>query len=223
MVQLYVALVGVAPSHQSSRFPVLVLYDVLFFPRIGHHPAFHFSVRDLLAFDLLRLLLGRAADRPPKLSKDVRFDRCLLSDLSVRSGAVRQSLPSTQYGHRMCARFTRPQAEHLFSAVISFKPLPAKKRWRFLRYDVFFLGTALRIPSQISLSEGIRGSSRAGMASAAKGVGRTRKGCDRRCSSGRFRTGRTGRLGVRAGSSVCHKGGSGRARAIAVAWTALDE
>lgn len=89
------------------------------------------------------------------------------------------------------------------------------KRVRFFMYDVFFFGTAFSKPSQMSDSDGIDGSE-TGMASAAKGVGSMRKGCARRCSSGRFRTGRAGPL--RPGSSVCHSGGSGRARAMAMEW-----
>ena len=82
-------------------------------------------------------------------------------------------------------------------------------------YDVFFFGTAFKMPSQMSPNDGSDGSASDGMASAAKGVGRVRNGCERRCNSGRFRTGRTVPLGLMAGSSVCHSGGSGRARAMA--------
>jgi hypothetical protein len=114
----------------------------------------------------------------------------------------------------MWARFILPHAEHLFSDVTSFNALPAMNRWRFLRYDVFFLGTALRMPSHISPKEGSDGSESEGIASAAKGVGSVRKGCERRCSNGRFKTGRTGPLGLMTGSSACHSGGSGRTRAM---------
>lgn len=110
----------------------------------------------------------------------------------------------------MWARFTRPHAEHLFSDVMSLISLPARNRVRFFMYDVFFLGTALRTPSQISPSDGKDGSDSDGMASAANGVD-----CARRCRNGRFRTGRTGPLmPLRPGSSVCHSGGSGRASAM---------
>ena len=113
----------------------------------------------------------------------------------------------------MCMRLTLPHAEHLFKAVTSFRPLPAMNRWRFLRYDVFFFGTALSMPSHISVREGNEGSESDGIASPANGVGsNVRNGCERRWRSGRFRTGRTGPL--RAGSSVCHSGGIGRARAM---------
>ena len=119
---------------------------------------------------------------------------------SVHVASSHHHLPSTQYGHNMCRRLTRPHAEQRFSDVMSLSPLPAMKRWRFLRYDVFFLGTALRMPSQISASEGSAGSDSEGRA--------------RRCSSGAFQSGRTG-AGLRAGSRACHKGGRGRAaRAI---------
>jgi hypothetical protein len=123
-----------------------------------------------------------------------------------------QSLPSTQYGHRRCARFILPHAEHVFNAVTSLSPLPAINRWRFLRYDVFFFGTALSRPSHISDSDGNEGSDSEGIANAANGVGIVRKGCERRCRRGGFRTGRTEPLS--AGKSVCHSGGSGRARAM---------
>jgi hypothetical protein len=123
-----------------------------------------------------------------------------------------RNLPSTQYAHKMCARLTLPHAAHLVSAVMSFSPLPAMNRWRFLRYDVFFLGTAFKTPSQISLSDGKDGNHMDGIANAANGVGSVRKGCERRCRNGVSRIGRVGPL--RAGSSVCHSGGSGRASAI---------
>lgn len=110
----------------------------------------------------------------------------------------------------MCARFVRPHAEHRFSDVMSSMPLPAMNRVRFFMYDVFFLGTAFRMPSQISPSEGNDGSDSDGMASAANGVD-----CARRCRNGRFRMGRTGPLmPLRPGISVCHSGGSGRASAM---------
>jgi hypothetical protein len=55
----------------------------------------------------------------------------------------------TQYGHRRCALFTFPQAEHLFSAVTSFNAFPAICRCRLFECGVFFLGTARRIDSHI--------------------------------------------------------------------------
>lgn len=55
--------------------------------------------------------------------------------------------PSTQYGHNRCALFTFPQAEHLFRAVTSCNAFPAKNRWRFFRWEVFFFGTARNIDS----------------------------------------------------------------------------
>lgn len=112
----------------------------------------------------------------------------------------------------MWARLTLPHAEQRFSDVISLRPLPAMKRCRFLRYDVFFLGTAFKIPSQISPSEGKDGSESDGIASAANGVGSMRNGCDSRCRSGRLTMGRTGPL--REGISVRHSGDSGRASAM---------
>lgn len=111
----------------------------------------------------------------------------------------------------MCARFVRPHAEHLFSDVTSLISLPARNRVRFFMYDVFFFGTALRTPSQISPSEGNDGSDSDGMARAANGVDWAR-----RCRNGRFRTGWTGPLRpLRPGISVCQSGGSGRASAMA--------
>jgi hypothetical protein len=129
-----------------------------------------------------------------------------------RQHALSGHLPSTQYGQRMCSRLILPHAEHLFSDVMSFSPLPAMNRCRFLRYDVFFFGTALRIPSQMSANDGIFGNESEGIASAPKGVCSAPKGCARRCRKGVFQTGRMGPL--RPGSRDCHSGGSGRARAI---------
>lgn len=61
-------------------------------------------------------------------------------------------VPFTQYGHRRCALFTWPHAEHLLSAVTSFNPFPAICRILFFECDVFFLGTAFSIPSHIPSS-----------------------------------------------------------------------
>ena len=82
-------------------------------------------------------------------------------------------------------------------------------RCRFLRYDVFFLGTALSMPFHMSASDGSDGSDSEGNASAPKGV---LNGRARRCRKGELRTGRMGPLSP--GSSVCHSGGSGRASAM---------
>lgn len=126
------------------------------------------------------------------------------------------NIPSTQYGHRMCIRLILPHPEHLFSDVMSFNPLPAMNRCRFLRYDVFFFGTALRMPSQMSANDGNEGRDNEGIASAPKGVA---KDCERRCRNGTVGKGRTAPL--RPGSSVCHSGGSGRARAIIVMYRCI--
>jgi hypothetical protein len=190
-----------------------VLYDVLLLSRVWQGTPCALLLLPRLALHLLLLLGRRHADGPPELAEDVGFNSCRVSD-QMRSPSELDYPPSTQYGHRIWALFTLPHAEHRFSDVISFSPLPAMNRWRFLRYDVFFFGTALSIPSQMSPNDGSDGSDSEGMARAAKGVGSVRKGCERRCSSGRFRTGRTAPLGARPGSSVCQSGGSGRARAI---------
>jgi len=71
---LYTLLVLLART-QSPLLPVTVLYDRRLFPWIRlRHPC---PLRFLkpLAFDLFRLLLGRLADGPPKVSKYVGFDR----------------------------------------------------------------------------------------------------------------------------------------------------
>lgn len=92
-------------------------------------------------------------------------------------------------------------------------------RVRFFMYDVFFFGTALRIPSQISPSEGNDGSDNDGIASAAKGVD-----CARRCRNGRFMMGRTGPLiPLRPGISVCQSGGNGRASAMMRIWDEIGD
>ncbi|OAA57450.1 hypothetical protein SPI_07109 [Niveomyces insectorum RCEF 264] len=57
-----------------------------------------------------------------------------------------------QYGQRWCIRFTRPQAGHLHNELTSFSALPAICRCRFFMCEVFFLGTARRIDSQMSPS-----------------------------------------------------------------------
>lgn len=112
----------------------------------------------------------------------------------------------------MCSRLTLPHDEQRLSAVRSFSPLPAMNRWRFFRYDVFFFGTALRIPSQISDSDGIDGSDNDGMASAPNEADSGAKGCARRCRKGILRAGWAGPLS--AGKRVCHSGGSGRVSAM---------
>jgi hypothetical protein len=57
----------------------------------------------------------------------------------------------TQYGHSTCALFVLPHALHLFKAVTSRRCFPeASNRCRFFICEVFFLGTALRSPSQRS-------------------------------------------------------------------------
>lgn len=68
--------------------------------------------------------------------------------MSITTPTLQQSqsdLPLTQKGHNRCALFTFPQAEHLFRAVTSFSPFPAKNLWRFFLWEVFFFGTARRI------------------------------------------------------------------------------
>lgn len=205
-----------SPSHrrQAPSTPPASMFEyllLLLFPRVGFHGAPSSRILASLACHLLGLFGGRPADGPVPLSEEIGLDGCRLCQLNVlwRLG---YNPPSTQYGHSTCARLTLPQPEHFFSAVMSFSPLPAMNRCRFLRYDVFFFGTALSKPSHISDSEGNDGSDSDGIASAAKGVGSVRNGCDRRCKKGRFRTGRTGPL--RAGSSVCQSGAIGRASAI---------
>lgn len=55
-------------------------------------------------------------------------------------------------GHNVCIFLVPPQAGHLFRFVTSFRPLPAICLCLFFMCDVFFLGTALRMPSHMSPS-----------------------------------------------------------------------
>jgi hypothetical protein len=182
---------------------------------IGFHGSLSPGLVATLAGHLLSLLLGWAADGPVYLAEDVGFDRCDMSQHTATGEMHLAALgysPSTQYGHRICSRLTLPHPEHRFSDVMSFNPLPAMNRCRFLRYDVFFFGTALSSPSQMSASDGIDGSESDGIASAPKSVLSAPKGCERRGRNGMFGMGRMAPL--RPGSSVCHSGESGRASAI---------
>ena len=77
----------------------------------------------------------------------------------LRGGNLHDLIPLTQYGQRRCALFTFPHAEHLFRLVTSFRAFPAMNLCRFLRCDVFFLGTARSIDSHIP--ESMEGSLRA--------------------------------------------------------------
>lgn len=43
-----------------------------------------------------------------------------------------------------------PQPGHLTTLLTSFIAFPAKKRCRLFEWDVFFFGTAFKIPSQMS-------------------------------------------------------------------------
>jgi len=186
---------------------------LLLFPRIRLHGALSSSFLTPLTRHLLSLLGGRSANGPVNLAEYVGLDSCACRQFQDLETCRPATIPSTQYGHNICARFTLPHAEHRFSAVISFNPFPAMNRCRFLRYDVFFFGTAFNMPSHISPSDGNDGSESDGIASAANGVGNNvRNGCERRCRKGRLRTGRMGPLS--AGNSVCHNGGIGRASAI---------
>lgn len=58
-----------------------------------------------------------------------------------------------QEGQSVCIFLVFPQAGHLFNAVTSFKAFPARSLCLFFMWDVFFFGTALRIPSQMSPSK----------------------------------------------------------------------
>lgn len=59
-------------------------------------------------------------------------------------------IPDTQYGHRVCDFLGFPQPGHLTTLLTSFSAFPAKKRDRLFEWEVFFFGTALRMPSQMS-------------------------------------------------------------------------
>ena len=90
-----------------------------------------------------------------------------------------KDLLCTQNGQSTCALFALPHALHLFNAVTSLRCFPAAIcRCRFFMCEVFFLGTALRIPSQRSEnSEGIgRSAAGTGIASVADARRRWRRG-----------------------------------------------
>lgn len=57
-----------------------------------------------------------------------------------------------QVGHNVCIFLVLPHEGHLLRFVTSFRPLPAICLCRFFMCDVFFFGTAFRIPSHISSS-----------------------------------------------------------------------
>ena len=57
---------------------------------------------------------------------------------------------AVQCGHRWCILLISPQAGHLHREFTSFNALPAICLCLFFMCDVFFLGTALRIDSQMS-------------------------------------------------------------------------
>lgn len=69
----------------------------------------------------------------------------------------------------MCIFLVWPQAGHLFKAVTSFNAFPAKSLCLFFMCEVFFFGTAFRIPSQMSPSKPGMLCSAAGMAMASDG------------------------------------------------------
>lgn len=93
---------------------------------------------------------------------DFLFNEYIIDDLNklwisiaVMSGLfselfIKESLPFTQYGQRICALLTWPHAEHRLSAVTSFNAFPAINRDLFFIYDVFFFGTARKSDSQRS-------------------------------------------------------------------------
>jgi len=55
-----------------------------------------------------------------------------------------------QFGHRWCILLISPHAGHLHNEFTSFNALPAICLCLFFICEVFFLGTAFRIDSQIS-------------------------------------------------------------------------
>nr|POE82373.1 hypothetical protein CFP56_72521 [Quercus suber] len=99
-----------------------------------------------------------------KSRRDPFLDGCVhhISKPSVTRVQIRSYALFTQYGHRTCALFGRPQALHLFNAVTSFNALPAICRCRFFIWEVFFLGTARKSPSQRSANRPGMGESAAG-------------------------------------------------------------
>ena len=72
--------------------------------------------------------------------------------VSIRAGSARPGSYSlaVQCGQRWCIRLTSPQAGHLHRELTSLNALPAICLCLFFMCDVFFLGTAFRIDSQIS-------------------------------------------------------------------------
>lgn len=96
---------------------------------------------------LLYKLPGRVLLRPHAL------DTCAsrVSRVSCRRcGGIHE--PAAQCGQTTCLLLGWPQAGHLQMAVTSCRALPASNRERFFECVVFFLGTALRIDSQMSPS-----------------------------------------------------------------------
>lgn len=62
---------------------------------------------------------------------------------------LRIDVLSKQLEHIMCGRFGRPHEVQGTTLSISLSALPVNCRVRFLEYELFFFGTALRIESQI--------------------------------------------------------------------------
>jgi hypothetical protein len=82
----------------------------------------------------------------------------------------------------VCIFFVPPQAGHLLRFVRSFKALPAICLCLFFMCEVFFLGTALRMPSHMSPSNEGMLEMAAGIAIARAGIegnGDCRNDCDR--------------------------------------------
>jgi len=94
-------------------------------------------------------------------------------------------LHCTQYGHKTCILFVRPQLGHSHNSTTSFKALPAICLWRFFMCEVFFFGTARSTESHSSCRKDERPiAAKAGY---------------RRAREGRFGSGSIRRFGLRVG------------------------
>lgn len=90
---------------------------------------------------------------PQNGSRDFHFSLISIHWVSYRMDGTRvsQRVPFTQLEHRTCGLFGWPQDGHVLKFLISFNALPAICRCRRFMCEVFFLGTARRMDSQMSV------------------------------------------------------------------------
>ena len=95
-----------------AEVPACVLENLLLlrYPRICLKRTARSLEIAIVAGQLLALLPGGPPDGPVDLAEDVRLDGCVACQCCAEVPCQACILPSTQYGHRMWARFTRPQA-----------------------------------------------------------------------------------------------------------------